>query len=215
MALSIAALASRAWSALFVYRCTSLKLAWPVIAAISCMVHPASARRRATERYAAPVIARAIAPHRGGHASEMDGKAVLDHLISAGLIAVGDVKLRRGGGRSDTRQGLVLTSAGKMAVQQVIQVAPTNPTPQSPQCPAVTLQDDAGGEPLGSPATPRGCGGYAGHVDAVQVDTGAADPSAGQSSFPVNKLSQNDRDGSSSDGQHKDRADQGGSHEPD
>src|SRR5437762_12754486 len=45
--LSIAARASRAWSADLVYRCTSLKLAWPVIAAISCMVHPASARRRA------------------------------------------------------------------------------------------------------------------------------------------------------------------------
>jgi hypothetical protein len=47
LALSIAAWARRAWSAAFVYRCTSLKLVWPVIAAISCMVHPASARRRA------------------------------------------------------------------------------------------------------------------------------------------------------------------------
>jgi len=32
----IAAIASRRWSAPFVYRTTSLRLAWPVIAAISC-----------------------------------------------------------------------------------------------------------------------------------------------------------------------------------
>jgi hypothetical protein len=44
LAFSIADSASRFWSAAFVYLWISLKLAWPVIAAISCIVQPASAR---------------------------------------------------------------------------------------------------------------------------------------------------------------------------
>src|SRR5262245_1406416 len=45
--LDMAASASRRWSAARVYRTSSVRLAWPVIAPISCAVHPASARRRA------------------------------------------------------------------------------------------------------------------------------------------------------------------------
>jgi hypothetical protein len=123
---------------------------------------PLTPSKRSPERYAAPAIADAIKPHRAGQASEMDGKAVLDYLMSAGLVAVADVKVFRGGKGSDTRKGLVLTPAGKLAVDQAGQFTFTDPTPQSPQTPATTLQDDAGGDPLGPPATQGGCGGNAG-----------------------------------------------------
>ena len=123
---------------------------------------PLTPSKRSSERYAAPVIADAIKRHRAGQASEMDGKAVLDHLMSAGLVAVADVKVFRGGKGSDTRKGLVLTPAGKVAVQQAGQFKFANPTPQSPQTPATTLQDDAGGDPLGPPQRQGGCGGNAG-----------------------------------------------------
>ena len=123
---------------------------------------PLTPSKRSPERYAAPVIADAIKPHRAGQALEVDGKAVLDHLMNAGLIAVADVKVFRGGKGSDTRKGLVLTAAGKLAVDQAGQFTFTNPTPQSPQTPATTLQDDAGGDPLGPPQRQGGCGGNAG-----------------------------------------------------
>jgi hypothetical protein len=123
---------------------------------------PLTPSKRSPERYAAPVIADAIKPHRAGQALEMDGKAVLDHLMNAGLVAVADVKVFRGGKGSDTRKGLVLTAAGKLAVEQAGQFTFTNPTPQSPQTPATTLQDDAGGDPLGPPQRQGGCGGNAG-----------------------------------------------------
>jgi hypothetical protein len=45
--LAMADSASRRWSAAFVYRTSSARLAWPVMAPISCAVQPASARRRA------------------------------------------------------------------------------------------------------------------------------------------------------------------------
>ena len=123
---------------------------------------PLSPSRRSSERYAAPVIAEAIAPHRGGQASELDGKAVLDHLMNFGLVDVAEVKVFRPGKGSDTRKGLVLTGEGKRLAQQAGQNTPGNPTPQSPRCPAIALRDDAGGEPPGSPAKPGGCGGNAG-----------------------------------------------------
>ncbi|MGD0533507.1 MAG: AAA family ATPase, partial [Methyloceanibacter sp.] len=112
---------------------------------------PLSPSKRSSERYAAPVIALAIARHRGGQASELDGKAVLDYLMSAGLVAVADVKVFRGGKGSDTRKGLVLTAAGKLAVHQAGQFTFTDPTPRFPQTPATTLQEIAGGDPLGPP----------------------------------------------------------------
>jgi hypothetical protein len=54
-----------------------------------------------------------MAPHRGGRASDTEAEAVLDYLMRTGLVAVQQVKLARAGGRSDSRNGLVLTSAGK------------------------------------------------------------------------------------------------------
>jgi hypothetical protein len=95
------------------------------------------------------VIAEAVAHHRGGRRSDAEGKAVLDHLISSGLVHVQPVKMTRPGGRSDNRNGLILTAAGKAASQQVGQ-DPSN-SPQSPQSPAESTAgtaENAGGDPL-------------------------------------------------------------------
>lgn len=130
------------------------------LAAVANATPPLSPSKRSSERYAAPVVAQAIAPHRAGQVSETEGQAVLDHLLRSGLIKVQPVKLARAGSRSDVRNGLVLTAMGQAIIQ------PPNHTlhsaPQVPQPPATTLQGDAGGDPLGSPATQGGCGGNAG-----------------------------------------------------
>ena len=129
---------------------------------------PLTPSKRSAERYAAPVIADAIKSHRAGQASEADAKAVMDHLINTGLAAVADVKVSRGGKGASIRKGLVLTPAGKLAVRQAGEFAFTNSTPQSPQRPAMMLQEDAGGDPLGPPQRQGGCGGNAGcRTDAV------------------------------------------------
>ncbi len=95
---------------------------------------PLSSSKQARTRYAVPVIAQAIAPHRGGRANDVEGKNVLDHLLRSDLVRVEDVKLSRVAGRSDTRQGLVLTPAGKEAMQKDSEVASNSP--RSPQNPA-------------------------------------------------------------------------------
>ena len=123
---------------------------------------PLTPSARSPERYAAPKIAGAIALHRGGRASEADGKAVLNHLMNAGLVAVADVEVSRGGKGSDTRKGLVLTAAGRVVLKQAAQTTLSNPTPQPPQSPATTLQDDAGGTLPASPQRKGGVGGNAG-----------------------------------------------------
>jgi hypothetical protein len=139
----------------------SLQLVRDALLAVDSANPPLSPSKQSKDRYAAPVIAEAIAGHRGGHATEMDGKAVLDHLMSSGLIAVNEVKLSRPGKGSDTRKGLGLTAAGK-AAQEGGQIVAGDPAPQSPQSPANSLRDNAGGDPLGSPAPQGGCGGNAG-----------------------------------------------------
>jgi hypothetical protein len=131
------------------------------VAAVAAANPPLSPSKNSKGRYAAPFIAQAIAPHRGGRADEMEGASVLDYLLRSGLIRVDDVKLSRAGSRSDTRKGLVLTTAGQVAMQQETHAA-INTVPQSPQCPAETLQDHAGGDPLGPPQRQGGCGGSAG-----------------------------------------------------
>jgi hypothetical protein len=87
-----------------------------------------SPSKRATARYAVPIIAPAIAHHRSGRASDLEAAAVLDHLIRTGLIKVDKVKLSRPGGRSDARDGLVLTSAGKQVLEAEDQVT-SQPAP--------------------------------------------------------------------------------------
>ncbi len=109
--------------------------------------------------------AKAIGAHRGGHASEAEGKSVLDHLLASDLLRVDEIKLARSGGRSDLRKGVVLTPAGKAALRRL------NVVPQSPQSPADVLQDNAGGDPLGPPQPQGGCGGSAGHYTNEVDDT--------------------------------------------
>ena len=136
--------------------------------AVDCAAPPLSPSKNSRERYAAPVIAEAIAPHRGGRASDVEGKSVLDHLIRTGLINVEPVKLSRSGGRSDQRNGLVLTAAGKAALQENSEAASPSP-PQPPQSPAVANAENAGnadGDPKRSPPPQGGCGGSAGHAAA-------------------------------------------------
>jgi hypothetical protein len=104
--------------------------------AIDAATPPLSTSKNSKERYAAPVIAQAIAPHRGGRASDIEGKAVLDHIIRAELVRVEPVKIPRPGGRSDDRNGLVLTPTGKAVVRKVQNQDANNPPPQLPQSPA-------------------------------------------------------------------------------
>ncbi len=104
---------------------------------------PLSPSKPSPERYAPPVIAQAIAPHRHGQASATDGKAILDHLVRTGLVRVEWVKISRPGSRSESRKGLVLTTAGKAAVQQEDDPVASN-SPQSPQTPAEPTAGNAG-----------------------------------------------------------------------
>ena len=130
--------------------------------AIDSAPTPPSPSKRATGRYAGPLIAQAIAPHRGGRVSDIEAEAVLDHIIRSSLVVVQQVKLTRSGGRSDVRSGLVLTSAGKQEAHGV-QSAPSNSSfPAVPAVPATFARGNAGGAPLGPPQRPRGCGGNAG-----------------------------------------------------
>ena len=138
------------------------QLVQDALLAVDSASPPLSPSKRSSERYAAPVIAMAIARHRGGQASEMDGKAVLDHLLNAGLVAVDEVKVFRPGKGSDTRKGLVLSAAGKRAVHQESQSTPADPTPQCPQSPATALQENAGGDPWVPRNAKGGMGGMRG-----------------------------------------------------
>jgi hypothetical protein len=113
---------------------------------------PLSPSKQSRDRYAAPVIAEAVAHLRGGRKSDAEGKAILDHLISSGLVHVQPVKMTRPGGRSDNRNGLILTAAGKSVIQPTNQGAVN--FPQSPESPAVSTTgtaENAGGDPLAGP----------------------------------------------------------------
>ena len=162
------------------------------LVAVDLASPPLTPASQSRTRYAAPVIARAIAHHRGGRVSDADGKAVLDHLIGVGLVHVISVKMRRTGGRSDDLNGLVLTPAGKVVIGPANQ-APNN-SPQSPQKSRSVInggcRECGRGPPSGSPALLGGCGGVrAGHINAGGiVDPHAArmppPPPAHESSTP-------------------------------
>src|SRR5207237_1011123 len=87
------------------------------LAAIDSANPPLTPASQSKARYAVPVIAQAIAHHRGGRASDAYGKAILDHLTGTGLVRVVSVKMRRTGGRSDDLNCLVLTPAGTAAIK--------------------------------------------------------------------------------------------------
>ena len=134
------------------------------LAAVDDADPPLSPSKQAKDRYAVPVIAKALAAHRGGHASDTEGESVLRHLLASNLVRVDDIKLNRPGNRGDIRKCLVLTPAGKAALNQ-----PDTPgektSPRSPQSPAMSLHENAGGDPLGPPQPQGGCGGNAGSKD--------------------------------------------------
>jgi hypothetical protein len=127
---------------------------------------PLTPSAQSKTRYAVPVIAKAIAPHRGGKVSEPEAKAVLAYLMNTALAGVEEHKINRDGGRSDVRKGLFPTATGAELLRN------SHAVPQSPQSPADSFAGnavDAGGDqPRGSPAKQGGyggkCGGeYAGH----------------------------------------------------
>jgi hypothetical protein len=139
----------------------SIDIVRDALLAINNAATPLSPSKRAVGRYAVPVIARAIAPHRGGRSSDTEAQAVLDHLIRSALLKIEKVKVPRPGGRSDERDGLLLTSAGKQALQSQCKAGGQS-SPQFPQPPARSTRDDAGGAPSGSPHRPGGYGGNTG-----------------------------------------------------
>jgi hypothetical protein len=169
--------------------------------AINAADPPLSPSANAAARHAAPAIANAIAPLRGGKSSEVEAKAILDHLIGAGLAEVQLVKIPRPGKGTDSRKGLVLSPAGLSLLPK----APADP--QSPQSPAVAtagIEEYAGGDPsCGSPATQGGCGGNAGGKAAGVEPVGHAVPAAASSvesrgrgrSIPDISLSRGEPDG--------------------
>ena len=123
-----------------------------VLIAIDRANPPLTTASQSKARYAVPVIAKAAAPHRGGRVSDGHGKAILDHLIAAGLIHVVSVKVPRPGKGTDSCNGLVLSPAGKAVIQQASPV-PDN-SPQSPQSPAESIAgtaENAGAGPLAGP----------------------------------------------------------------
>jgi hypothetical protein len=134
-----------------------------VLAAVDRADPPLSPSKNSKDRYAVPVIAQALAAHRGGRALDTEGKSVLDHLLASNLVHVADVKLNRPGSRGDIRKCLVLTPAGKAALNQPNTPA-ENTSPQSPQSPATASHENAGGDPLGTPQPQGGCGGSAGRA---------------------------------------------------
>jgi hypothetical protein len=122
------------------------------LAAVDLANPPLSPSKQSRDRYAAPAIAEAVAHHRGGRKSDAEGKAILDHLVVSGLVHVQPIKVTRPGGRSDNRNGLVLTPAGKAVIQQANQCGSS--PPQSPHSPADSTAGtaaNAGGDPLAGP----------------------------------------------------------------
>ncbi len=92
---------------------------------------------------------------------------MLDHIIRSGLASVQKVKIPRAGGRSDERDGLLVTIQGNAAMQQPSPTAlPGAATPCSPQ---PSHGNDAGpcdgGAPKGPRNVPRGSGGNAGETN--------------------------------------------------
>jgi AAA domain len=135
---------------------------------------PLSPSARSTTRYAVPVIAKAIAPHRGGRVSETEAKAVMGHLIDVSLASVEQRKISRDGSRSDMRNGLFPTPSGAEFLRNV------HASPQPPQTPATASAghavDASGDQPCGSPATQGGYGGKCGGENAGTEPVSHADP---------------------------------------
>jgi hypothetical protein len=81
------------------------------LAAISSANPPLSPTGRAAGTSAMRAIAAAIAPHRGGNATDVEAKAVIDYLIRSGSVAITSVKVPRPGRGPYTRNGLVVAGS--------------------------------------------------------------------------------------------------------
>lgn len=81
------------------------------LAAISSANPPLSPTGRAAGTSAMPAIAAAIAPHRGGNATDVEAKAVIDYLMRCGSVTVTSVKVPRPGRGPYTRNGLVVVGS--------------------------------------------------------------------------------------------------------
>jgi AAA domain/Primase C terminal 2 (PriCT-2) len=134
-----------------------------VLKALDSAAPPLSPSKRAGGRYAGHAMATAIAPYRGGKTSDVEAEAVLEHLKRTGLVVVKRVKIPRAGGRSDERDGLVVTAQGRTAMQDPPQTPAISVPPQSPQ---QSRGNDAGRRTAGRPSDPAtsqgGMGGNAG-----------------------------------------------------
>jgi hypothetical protein len=81
------------------------------LSAIASANPPLSPFGRAAGTAAAPAIAAAIAPYRGGHATDAEAKALLDYLIRTGRAATQSVSVPRQGRGPYARNGLVVVGA--------------------------------------------------------------------------------------------------------
>jgi hypothetical protein len=137
------------------------------LSAINSAPVPLSPSKRAMGRYAVPVITQAMARHRGGRASDTEAQAVLDYLMRTGLVSVQQVKLARAGSRSDSRNGLVLTSAGKQELDAGQNAHSTANPPAIPASPAKSVRDDAGDAGARLAAPPQHKGGTGGNAGGI------------------------------------------------
>ena len=127
-----------------------------VLATIGSAKPPLSPSPRSPDS-ALRAIVGAIAPHRGGGATDADAKAIIEYVVRSGLVAEVDVQVPRHGRGPYTRKGLALTTAS-------LQVAPTNASSHTPSPTAAnspTGVDLAGGDVGAATAatTSGGCGG--------------------------------------------------------
>jgi hypothetical protein len=73
---------------------------------------------------AVPVIAAAIAPHRGGTVSDTEAKAVLDYLKRIGKVVIQPVQVPRQGRGAYTRNGLTVVGPAVPPAPAASQVTP-------------------------------------------------------------------------------------------
>jgi hypothetical protein len=84
------------------------------LAAISGANPPLSPTGRVAGTSAMPTIAAAIAPHRGGNATDVEAKAVIDYLMRCGSVTVTSVKVPRPGRGPYIRKGLAVVGSGAL-----------------------------------------------------------------------------------------------------
>ena len=74
------------------------------LAAIASAPSALSPSPKSTD-YAVPVVAHALAPHRGGRISDNEAKSIIDYLVRTGRIVLSPISVKRHGRGSYPRQG--------------------------------------------------------------------------------------------------------------